>query len=302
MMVIYYQNTSRYFLKIACNLIDRICSLKTLVKHNSNQIAKKGLDHILAPEPNIIDVLFGRGKEKVINSESLIEEVKDRVLKSLSGEPIYAAVTEESEEFLRKRVLQSMEMGILFIDLVGSTSLILKLPKEQLATVFTTFAQEMAYVVKRHDGYVLKFVGDAVIGYFVAEELSSSVANKIVTCAESMLKVLKLGINPILKDRNLPELEVRIGLDYGENTIVRYGDDPQEAHVDILGPSVSMAAKLQNFAFPDQIVIGSDVYSRLYDSIKEYFVELELDEKQWNYRSTKTGKTYSAFAYLGKNP
>lgn len=271
-----------------------------MVKSNSNQIAKKGLDRLLAPEPNIVDILFGRGTEKVVDSESLIDEVKNRVLKSLKGETSYTAVTEESEQFLRKRILQSMEMGILFIDLVGSTRLILELPKENLATIFTTFAQEMAYVINRHDGYVLKFVGDAVIGYFVTQELSSAVANKIVTCAESMLKVLKLGINPILKERGLPELQVRIGIDYGENTIVRYGDDPKEAHVDILGPSVSMAAKLQNFAYPDQIVIGSDVYTRLYDSIKEYFVELELDEKQWNYRSTETGKIYPVFAYMGR--
>lgn len=245
-------------------------------------------------------MLLGRGGEKVVDSETLIAEVNSRVLKSLNHEFLYSTVTEDSEIFLRERILKSMNMTVLFVDLVGSTDMILNLPKEKLALVFTTFAQEMAYVIKRHDGFVLKFVGDAVIGYFVAEDLSASVANRAVTCAESMLKILKLGINPILKNNNLPELRVKIGIDYGENTIVRYGDDLKESHVDILGPSISMAAKIQNLAQPDQIMIGEDVYTKLHNSVQEYFVRLDLEKFDWKYKSTKTRNVYPVFAYVGK--
>ncbi|WP_048117585.1 adenylate/guanylate cyclase domain-containing protein [Nitrosopumilus adriaticus] len=264
-------------------------------------MAKKGVENLLSEKtPSIVDMLMGRGTEKIIDSETLIEEIKERVSNSLNHNFMYSAVTEESEIFLRKKVLESMEMAVLFIDLVGSTDMILNLPKEKLATIFTTFAQEMAYVIKRHDGFVLKFVGDAVIGYFVAEGLSASVASRAVTCAESMLKVLKVGINPILKNNDLPELKVRIGIDYGENTIVRYGDDLQEAHVDILGTSVSMAAKIQNLAKPDQIMVGNDIYTKIHGSIQEYFALLKLDKSQWSYKSAKTGKIYPVYAYIGK--
>lgn len=268
---------------------------------NSKKIAKQGIENLLSTKtPSIADMLLGRGTEKVVDSETLITEVHDRVLKSLNHEFMYSTVTEESEIFLREKVLKSMNMAVLFVDLVGSTDMILNLPKEKLAIIFTTFAQEMAYVIKRHEGFVLKFVGDAVIGYFVAEDLSASVANRAVTCAESMLKILKLGINPILKNNNLPELKIRIGIDYGENTIVRYGDDLQESHVDILGPSVSMAAKIQNLAQPDQIVVGDDVYTKLHNSIQEYFARLKLDKSEWNYKSTKTKKIYPVYTYVGK--
>ena len=271
-------------------------------ENSATQIANKGISSILSSEtPNIMDLILGRGTEKVVDSDTLINEVRKRVSQSLNDEFMYSAVTEESEQFLRERVLKSMNMAVLFIDLVGSTSMILSLPKEKLATVFTTFAQEMAYVIKRHDGFVLKFVGDAVIGYFVAETLSSPVADRAVTCAESMLKVLKVGINPIMKEHNLPELKVKIGVDYGENTIVRYGDDPHEAHVDILGPSVSMAAKIQNLSQPDQIMVGNDVYTKLHNSVREYFVHLSLDESQWNYKSAKAREIYPVYAYVGKD-
>ncbi|WP_297471717.1 adenylate/guanylate cyclase domain-containing protein [Nitrosopumilus sp.] len=272
-----------------------------MLENNAKDIAKIGIKNLLSPKtPSIVDMLLGRGTEKVVDSETLVEEIQDRVHKSLNQEFLYSAVTEESEIFLRERVLQSLNMAVLFVDLVGSTSMILNLPKEKLATIFTTFAQEMAYVIKRHDGFVLKFVGDAVIGYFVAEELSTSVANRTVSCAESMLKIIKVGINPILKSNNLPELKIKIGIDYGENTIVRYGDDLQEAHVDILGPSVSMAAKIQNLAQPDQIMVGGDVYTKLHGSIQEYFVHLDLEKSNWDYKSAKTKKAYPVYAYVGK--
>ena len=264
-------------------------------------IAQQGVKNLLSPKtPSIVDMLMGRGTEKIVDSETLAEEVQKRVSQSLKGNSTYSTVTEESEQFLRTRVLQSMPMAILFIDLVGSTSMILNLPKEKLATVFTTFSQEMAYVIKRHDGFVLKFVGDAVIGYFVAEELSASVASRAVTCAESMLKIIKVGINPILKNNDLPELNVKIGIDFGENTIVRYGDDLEEAHVDVLGVSVSMAAKIQNLAQTDQILVGYDIYEKIHPSIQEYFVHLDLDQSQWKYKSAKTGKIYPVYAYIGK--
>lgn len=279
-----------------------MCITSNLLENNSaKDIAKKGIKNLLSPKtPSIVDMLLGRGTEKVVDSETLVEEIQDRVHKSLNQEFLYSAVTEESEIFLRERVLQSLHMAVLFVDLVGSTSMILNLPKEKLATIFTTFAQEMAYVIKRHDGFVLKFVGDAVIGYFVAKELSTSVANRAVSCAESMLKIIKVGINPILKSNNLPELKIKIGIDYGENTIVRYGDDLQEAHVDILGPSVSMAAKIQNLAQPDQIMVGDDIYTKLHGSVQEYFVHLDLKKSNWDYKSTKTKKVYPVYAYVGK--
>lgn len=278
-----------------------MCITSILLENNAKDIAKIGIKNLLSPKtPSIVDMLLGRGTEKVVDSETLVEEIQDRVHKSLNQEFLYSAVTEESEMFLRERVLQSMNMAVLFVDLVGSTSMILNLPKEKLATIFTTFAQEMAYVIKRHDGFVLKFVGDAVIGYFVAEELSTSVASRAVSCAESMLKIIKVGINPILKSNNLPELKIKIGIDYGENTIVRYGDDLQEAHVDILGPSVSMAAKIQNLAQSDQIMVGGDVYAKLHGSIQEYFVNLDLEKSNWDYKSAKTKKVYPVYAYVGK--
>jgi class 3 adenylate cyclase len=179
-------------------------------------MAKQGLDNILSQEaPNIVDVLFGRNVEKVVDADTLISEVKKRVTISVKTGFLYEGVAEDSEEFLRNHILEGINLVVLYIDLVGSTSIILKLPKEKFSKVITTLAQEMAYVIKRHEGFVLKFVGDAVIGYFIDHNSKPS-ADRAVSCAESMIKVMKLGINPILKKSGLPELKIKIGMNYGK--------------------------------------------------------------------------------------
>ena len=262
-------------------------------------IAKKGLENILSKEsPNIVDVLFGRHVEKIVDADSLIEEVQKRVTVSLKVGFQYEGVAEDSEEFLRNHILNRINLVVLYVDLVGSTSVILKLPKESFSQVITTFAQEMAYVIKRHEGFVLKFVGDAVIGYFIDHD-SKPLADRAVSCAESMIKVMKLGVNPILKKHGLPELKIKIGMDYGEVTVVLYGDDVKNSHVDIIGPVLNLGAKIQNLASPDQILIGEDVYSLLHDSLKHYFVKLDLDKQTWNYTYLDSKKIYPVYAYFG---
>ena len=263
-------------------------------------MAKQGLDSILSQEaPNIVDVLFGRHVEKVVDIDTLISEVKERVTISLKTGFLFEGVAEDSEEFLRKHILEGINLVVLYVDLVGSTSVILKLPKEKFSKVITTFAQEMAYVIKRHEGFVLKFVGDAVIGYFIDHNSKPS-ADRAVSCAESMIKVMKLGINPILKKSSLPELKIKIGMDYGEVTVVLYGNDVKNSHVDLIGPSLNIGAKIQNLANPDQILIGDAVFTRLHNSLKQYFIKLSVDKQTWNYKQLDSKKTYPVYAYVGK--
>jgi len=76
------------------------------------------------------------------------------------------------------------------------------LPPDQLSILISSFSQEMSYVIEQFNGYVLKFVGDAVIGYFVENGTNSSqMVNNAISCTESMIKVVKQGINPILIEK-----------------------------------------------------------------------------------------------------
>ncbi|HJM79868.1 MAG TPA: adenylate/guanylate cyclase domain-containing protein [Nitrosopumilus sp.] len=250
-------------------------------------------------ENHVVDMLFSKNDEKAVDSESMILETQKRVWGALKKGYEYSGVVDESEQFLRKHVFKKLDMVVLYVDLVGSTTMALEMPSEKIATIISSFAQEMARVIRQHHGYVLKFVGDAVIGYFVTGSNSLLTADNAVNCAKSMNIVIQKGINPILNQYDYPDLMVKIGIDFGQNIVVRYGADEQHSHVDLMGPAMNIASKIQNMAKQNQILIGSDVCKRLHPNLQKDFHKTVWENNQWNYRSRVTGEIYQVFEYNG---
>ena len=81
----------------------------------------------------------------------------------------------------------------------------------------------MSDTIPAHGGYVLKYVGDTVIAFFVVPMDPSNVSISsinTVNCAKSLIKIIQHGMNPILNQYDYPKINVRIGIDVGENTAI----------------------------------------------------------------------------------
>jgi len=243
-----------------------------------------------------IEMVFQEG-EKTVDSNTLIKKSQARVLNYVKNGVEYPPFVDESEQFLRNHVNSRVPIFVMYVDLVGSTNLTLSLPEDKVVKIVSSFAQEMAYTVTQFGGYMLKFVGDAVLSYFNADNDLIYPADNIVNCAKSMLRVITEGINPVLIANSYPPLAAKIGVDHGENIIVRYGSDKRKSHVDILGPSMNMAAKIQNMAKPNQLLIGGDVYDKLHPETQKSFEKKILNKAQWNYYNRITGELYPMYAY-----
>ena len=105
-----------------------------------------------------------------------------------------------------------------------------ELAPDFLSKIVTVFSQEVSYIIEHFGGFVLKFVGDASIGYFP----SSQNFDDIVLCGESVVYVVRNAINPLLLQMAHSGIEVKVTSDYGQHTIVRYGSDRERSHVDII--------------------------------------------------------------------
>ena len=245
------------------------------------------------------DVISNKSESKELDFDEMILETQKRVWASLKKGYEYSGVIDDSDKFLRKHVFSKLNMVVLYVDLVGSTTMTLEMPSEKIAIIIGSFAQEMAAVIRHHHGYVLKFVGDSVIGYFDAEENDVSASENAINCAKSMISVIHKGINPILNQYDYPDLMVKIGVDYGQNIIVRYGADIKQSHVDIIGPAMNIASKIQGMAKPDQILIGSDVYKRLNLDSQKNFSHVVWNKDEWKYRSRLTGEIYKIYEFKG---
>ena len=245
---------------------------------------------------SFVDMMMGKSDEKVIDSETMIQDTQKRIWSSLKKGIEYAATVDRSDAYLRKHVHEKQSMFVMYVDLVGSTDITLTLPEEKVAIIISSFAQEMAYAIKNHSGYVLKFVGDAVIGYFVHSSTLIA-ADNAVSCAKSMVKIIDEGINPILNQYDYPDLFIKIGIDFGKNMIVRYGSDEEKSHVDILGPAMNIAAKIQGKAKPQEILIGEDVFTKIHPTVqKEFSKKIWNSDSEWKYHNRETGELYPVYS------
>jgi adenylate cyclase len=216
----------------------------------------------------------------------------------------------------------------LHIDLVGSTKLAMRLPLDILTMMIQAFNQEMSIIVKSFGGYILKYVGDAVLAFFVlpVDKSEAKVACiNAVNCAKYMLQITREAINPILKQYNCPEINLRIGVDIGENAIIQSGWDvypdnrsrrknnknisinhnkkQQQQHLlvkkpvyDILSYTVSIAVKMTALASPNHIVIGEPAYNLLDDKQRSAFQRVNISPDIWNYVCKNSeGNAYSLY-------
>ena len=96
--------------------------------------------------------------------------------------------------------------------------------------------------------------------------------------------------------RRLPQLTVKMSIEYGDVQVVLYGKSIDRSHIDIVGSSISMAAKMIPLAKTWQIVIGQSMYEKL-DS-KQNFVELKMDPTRWTYIDEKSGFSYKLYVLI----
>jgi adenylate cyclase len=182
--------------------------------------------------------------------------------------------------------------------------------------IIQAFNQEMPIIVKAFGGYVLKYVGDAVLAFFVVpahrSEAKLACINAI-NCAKCMVQVARQAINPILNQYDYPEMNVRIGIDIGENAIIQSGWDihpnisngdknnkniiinnKKEQSIkkpiyDILSYTMSIAVKMTALANPNHIVIGQLVFDVLDNNQKSVFQPIDISPEIWGYVSNNTG-------------
>jgi len=164
---------------------------------------------------------------------------------------------------------------IVFSDLKGSTSLGEKLDSEALRAVMTEYFDAMRTVLERHGGRIEKFIGDAVMAVFGLPRLHEDDALRAVRAAADMQASLE-ALNTDLEARWGVTLQNRTGVNTGE---VVAGDSAADQRL-ITGDAVNVAARLEQAAPAQQVLLGELTYRLVADLVSVEEVEpLELKGK-----------------------
>jgi adenylate cyclase len=235
---------------------------------------------------------MGQQRTNSFDKSIIAKESQIRIKKALvEGFEYHHLAIAKSDHFLRKHTAQRLDFAVIYVDLVNSTRMSTELAPDFLSKIVTVFSQEVSYVIEHFGGLVLKFVGDASIGYFP----SSQNFDDIVLCGESVVYVVRNAINPLLLQMGHAGIEVKVTSDYGQHTIVRYGSDQERSYVDIISATMNLAAKMQSVTRGGQMVIGNSLYKKLSDNLQQRFEKANLDQIKWNYHNLEEQKPYQLY-------
>ena len=164
---------------------------------------------------------------------------------------------------------QRKTVTVLFCDVTGSTALGEQLDPESLRRTMGRYFDELRRIVERHGGLVEKFIGDAVMAVFGIPRAHEDDALRAVrAAAEIRERMASLGAELGLT------LAFRTGVNTGE---VVAG----EGETLVTGDAVNVAARLEQAAGPDEILIGGGTLALVRDAVVTEAVEpLEVKGKR----------------------
>jgi len=168
----------------------------------------------------------------------------------MSGESIQEWLKEVGLREVRSRQgAERRQLTVMFCDLVSSTALSKRLDPEELDELMRAYRKAGGDVVARYEGHMAQYLGDGLMVYFGWPRAHEDDAERCVRAALEIVEAVKTV-------SAVPPLAVRIGVATG--TVV-VGGASQAASDDAklaVGEPPNLAARLQELAGPNEIVIA----------------------------------------------
>ena len=140
-------------------------------------------------------------------------------------------------------------VSVLFVDLVGFTSASEQADPEDVRTRLRSYHARVKQEIERFGGTVEKFIGDAVMAVFGAPVAHEDDPERAVNAA--------LRVTAAVEE--LGGLSVRAAINTGE-AVVTLGARPSEGEAMVAGDVVNTAARLQQHAPVNGVVVGEMTY------------------------------------------
>ena len=230
----------------------------------------------------------------IFDLQTLLTQRQDRLWSVLHERYKYNTSIKRGQKFLLNHVDSKLFLIVMYADLVGSTKMSMYLPVEKMAKIIKVFSHELSSVVESYNGFILKYVGDAIIAFFPIGFNKYLVCDKSFQCAKSMINVIEKGINPIFEKDDYPKLAVKIGIDEGENVSIQYGFD-KSAPIDLIGYPMNIAAKITSLTGPNKVSVGYNIFKLLHPSIQSKFHKIPLQGNDWKYVDQDSNSLYKVY-------
>ena len=182
----------------------------------------------------------------------MIEELREKqALQTIISTYIDPRIVEKIIIPGRAEILagQRQIMTIMFTDLAGFTKIGEQLSPTGLVKLTNRYFTIMTECIQAEQGIIDKFIGDAIMAYwgppFVSEEEQAAAACRAALRQKEALIQFRNELPELLGLRkNLPEIDIRIGIATGEVVVGNIGSDTARSYT-VMGDVVNLASRLE---------------------------------------------------------
>ena len=162
----------------------------------------------------------------------------------LRAEPALASTTVSREA-------ERWQLTVMFVDLVGSTTLSARMDPEDMGAVIRDYQNCCAEVIRRWGGHIAKYMGDGVLAYFGWPQAHEDEAERSVRAGLE----LTAGIAKLDTPAGCT-LAARIGVATGLVMVGELIGEGASQEQTVVGETPNLAARLQTLAAPGSVVIS----------------------------------------------
>ena len=182
--------------------------------------------------------------------------------------------------------------------MAGSTQLSENLDENTNIKVVKLFLMQVSKIVDLYDGYVFKLNGDCVIGVFPADENYTGMSDNSIRACTTIRGLIDHVLCPIFKEKGIPNIGYHIGLDMGVVNVDPIGAAGVISSLDMIGRDMNIAAKIEQKAGLNEILLGRRLYEVLHCSLQARCREVNLGSS-WKLQDPERKGIYRVFRYDG---
>ncbi len=160
------------------------------------------------------------------------------------------------------------QLTVLFCDVIDSTALTEQLDPEDLRQVLDAYRASVAEVVLKYDGHIARYFGDGILVYFGYPLAHEDATRRAVQAGLGIVAGLE-KLNSRLVGTFGIQIQVRLSIDTGLVVVWEVGVPIRKSYqrisaleryhgdaIDIVGKTPNIAARMQQIAPPNGIVVG----------------------------------------------
>ncbi len=149
------------------------------------------------------------------------------------------------DDAIESGVAERRHLTVMFCDIVGSTELSGRMDPEDLSEVIERFQSEAAQIIRRHDGYIARYMGDGLLIYYGYPQAHEDDAERAVRCALEL--VTGIGSDDVV---------LRVGIATGSVVVGDVVGEGVSQEQSVVGQAPNLAARLQSLAPPHGVLIA----------------------------------------------